>query len=93
MLRMPPTRSIIGDRAVAAFFASSPQCGTGSQVSATSTAWANGRLAVVMHKWLDDGSVEGHGVLLFELEADEVVAMDAFIDPELVALFERAEAG
>ena len=46
-----------------------------------------------MHKWLDDGSVEGHGVLLFELEADEVVAMDAFIDPELVALFERAEAG
>ena len=28
-------------------------------------------------------------MLLFELEGDEVVAMDAFIDPGLVALFER----
>ena len=93
VLRMPPGRSIIGDRAIAAFFTATGSCSAPPEVSATSTAWANGRLAVVMHKWLDDGSVEGHGVLLFELEADEVVAMDAFIDPELVALFERAEVG
>lgn len=93
VLRMPPGRSIVGDRAVAIFFASSPQCGAGSQVSATSTAWANGRLAVLMHRWLDDGSVEGHGVLLFGLEGAEFTAIDAFLDSELVALFERAEAG
>ena len=36
-----------------------------------------------------DDTVQPHGVLLFQIEADEVVAMDAFIDPGLVALFER----
>ena len=86
---MPPQRSIVGDRAVAAFFGAHSPCGTGAHVSATMTAWANGRLAVVMHKTLPDDTVQPHGVLLFEIEADEVVAMDAFIDPGLVALFER----
>ncbi len=89
VIRMPPQPSLVGDRAIAEFFARTSPCNTGAQVSATSTAWANGRLAVVMHRTLEDGTYEAHGVLLFELEGDEVVAMDAFIDPGLVALFER----
>jgi len=88
-LRMPPTRSIIGARAVAAFFGAHSPCGTGAQVSATMTARANGRLAVVMHKMLPDETVEPHGVLLFDIEGREVIGMDAYIDPWLVALFER----
>ena len=90
VIRMPPQRARSSATARSReFFARTSPCNTGAQVSATSTAWANGRLAVVMHRTLEDGTYEAHGVLLFELEGDEVAAMDAFIDPGLVALFER----
>jgi len=54
---------------------------------AVAPAWANGRPAVVMHRRRPDGSLHPHGILALEVRDGAIAALDAWIDPRLVARF------
>jgi RNA polymerase sigma-70 factor (ECF subfamily) len=81
VLRMPPERTVAGRAAIARFFATVEGCGPGR--SMLTPTRANGRPAFAMHR---SGGVP-HGVLVLEVAGDGIVAIDAFIDPALPALF------
>jgi RNA polymerase sigma-70 factor (ECF subfamily) len=85
-LRMPPQRSIAGAGPIGEFFRGGPCSGRHGPTLLTPTR-ANGRPAVAMHRREDDGVLAPHGVMVFEVEGDQIVALDAFIDGRLVALF------
>ncbi len=90
VLRMPPEQAVAGAHAIGAFFEHGP-CGGVLGGTTIAPAWANGRPAVVMRRRLADGSTEPHGVLVFELDDESrITGFDAFIDLDLVELFERA---
>jgi len=86
LLRMPPQPSVRGAREVSTFFQNRAGCNfSGIEVTPTR---ANGRAAVAMHRVGDAGKLEPHGILVIESDADgRVAAIDAFIEPSLVALF------
>lgn len=86
ILRMPPQPSIAGAAEIAEFFYAGPCLGKVGVTRLTPTR-ANGRPAVAMHRRGEGGALEPHGVMLFEIEGDEIVALDAFIEARLVALF------
>jgi RNA polymerase sigma-70 factor (ECF subfamily) len=88
VLRMPPQPSVHGAAAICDFFSVGP-CGPLRGVT-VAPASANGRPAVVMRHPLADGSSQPHGVLVLDPGPDgKIAGFDAFIDGELVELFER----
>src|SRR5256885_648215 len=86
VLRMPPQPSVFGAVEIARFFSTVPAGGDMTAHLFTPTR-ANGRPAVVMHRRRDDGTLEPHGIQVVEVEGDRIVALHAFIDETLPAVF------
>ena len=86
VLRMPPQPSVFGALEIARFFSTVPAGGDMTATVFTPTR-ANGRPAVVMHRRRDDGTLEPHGIQVVEVEGDRIVALHAFIDETLPAVF------
>jgi RNA polymerase sigma-70 factor, ECF subfamily len=91
VLRMPPQPSVFGALEIARFFSTVPAGGDMTRYVFTPTR-ANGRPAVVMHFRRDDGTLEPHGIQVVEVDGDAIVALHAFIDPELPELFSARRA-
>jgi RNA polymerase sigma-70 factor (ECF subfamily) len=85
-LRMPPQRAVAGAGSIGEFFRAGPCSGRHGPTMLTPTR-ANGRPAVAMHRREDDGALAPHGVMVLEIEGDEIVGLDAFIDSGLVSFF------
>jgi RNA polymerase sigma-70 factor (ECF subfamily) len=88
-LRMPPGRAIVGAPAIGRFWFS-PR-GTSSCAAAQSRlvpTRANGRPAVAIYKRGDDGRLGRFAVMLLDVDGDKIAGFDAYLDPELVRLFE-----
>ena len=86
VLRMPPQPSVFGAREIARFFSTVPAGGDMKRYVFTPTR-ANGRPALVMHFRGDVGTLVPHGIQVVEVAGDAIVALHAFIDPALPALF------
>lgn len=86
MLRMPPQASVSGASAIATFFRETVAAGDLSRMRLTPTR-ANAQPAVVVQRRTADGVLQPHGVLLLEISDGNVVGIDAFINPSLVARF------
>jgi RNA polymerase sigma-70 factor (ECF subfamily) len=87
MLRMPPQPSLVGASQIARFFHEAVAHGDLTRIRHSPT-WANGRPAVTIHVRGEDGEWIPHGISLLEIEDGQIVAIDAFLDPTLVARFE-----
>src|SRR5579875_81712 len=92
VLRMPPRPSVRGATAIATFLRDTASGGDLARMRLT-PAWANGRAAVVAHRVGEDGSLVAHGVLVLEVDGDQVRGIDAFIDARLVPRFGVPGAG
>ena len=89
VLRMPPQRTIVGNVPIVQFWDFGCHIGLEMGNIAMTPISANGRPGVAMHLIGPDDSREPHGVLVFEVTADgAIAAIDAFIEPALVRLFE-----
>jgi len=86
VLRMPPQPSVFGAVEIARFFSTVPAGGDMTAHLFTPTR-ANGRPAVVMYRRSGDGTLVPHGIQVVEVEGDRIVALHAFIDEALPALF------
>jgi RNA polymerase sigma-70 factor (ECF subfamily) len=88
-LRMPPQRAIVGAPAIGRFWfaprGASPCAAARSHLVPTR---ANGRPAVAIYKRGDDGRLERFAVMLLEVDGDKIAGFDAYLDAELVELFE-----
>jgi RNA polymerase sigma-70 factor, ECF subfamily len=88
-LRMPPRPAIVGAPAIGRFWFSprgrSPCAAAESRLVPTH---ANGRPAVAIYKRGDDGRLERFAVMLLEVDGDKIAGFDAYLDAELVELFE-----
>jgi RNA polymerase sigma-70 factor (ECF subfamily) len=73
VLTMPPEPSVVGARAIGAFFARRHPGGPPSAV------WANGRPAVLLR---------GHRLLVLRVVDDRVAEIDVYADPAVLAAFE-----
>jgi RNA polymerase sigma-70 factor, ECF subfamily len=91
VLRMPPQRAVFGAAQIGRFFSTVPAGGDMKRYVFTPSR-ANGRPAVVMHFRRDDGTLVPHGIQVVEIEHDEIVALHAFIDPALPALFSAPDS-
>jgi DNA-directed RNA polymerase specialized sigma24 family protein len=81
VLRMPPGRTVHASVEIVRFLHHSCAGGVTCRIELAPTR-ANGRPALAMH----DGD-EPHGVLVLETDGRTIGALDAFIDPALVARF------
>jgi RNA polymerase sigma-70 factor (ECF subfamily) len=90
-LRMPPQPPVIGSAAIAAFFRQVAPEGDFTNIHHRAT-WANGRPAVTIHMRSATGELIPHGVSVLVVEGEEIVAIEAFVDPTLSARFGSAEA-
>jgi RNA polymerase sigma-70 factor (ECF subfamily) len=86
MLRMPPQPSVIGSEAVVRFFRQTAARGDLRRMRLTPTR-ANGRAAVAVQRRDPDRGLIPHGILVLEIDQDQVVGIDAFINPSLLPLF------
>lgn len=84
-LTMPPQPSVTGARAIARFFSDT----TGGDLARMRLrpTRANGRPAVAIYRQTDDRGLIAHGLSLLEIENEQIVAIHAFIDPELLGRF------
>jgi RNA polymerase sigma-70 factor, ECF subfamily len=82
VLRMPPQRAVVGATAIGEFFRTLG-CGRGMERTTVAPTFANGRPAVLMHQVTADGALVPHGLLLLEARGEEIVGLDAYIDPAL----------
>jgi RNA polymerase sigma-70 factor, ECF subfamily len=93
VLRMPPRPSIAGAPALGQFWfsprADSPCAAAESRIVPTR---ANGRPAVAIYKRADDGGFEPLAVMLIEVDGDKIAGFDAWLDPDLVELFEASDS-
>lgn len=89
MLTMPPQPSVIGARAIAGFFSDT----TGGDLSRIRLrpTWANGRPAAAIYRQTDDRGLIALGLALLEIEDEHIVAINAFIDPRVLAPFGFAD--
>jgi RNA polymerase sigma-70 factor (ECF subfamily) len=85
-LRMPPQPSVVGAAAIARFFRETAAGGDLRRMRLTPTR-ANGRAAVAAQRHDPDRGLIPHGILVLELDGDQVVGIDAFIDPSLLSRF------
>jgi RNA polymerase sigma-70 factor, ECF subfamily len=86
LLRMPPQPSLLGGLQIAQFFRDVVAHGDLSRIRHTAT-WANGRPAVTINLETSDGRLIPHGISVLDVEAGQIVGIDAFIKPELLARF------
>ena len=86
MLRMPPQPSLSGGLRIAHFFLETVAQGDLTRIRHRPT-WANGRPAVTIEVRAEDGTWIPHGVSLLEIEAAQIVGIDAFLDPALLPRF------
>ena len=85
-LRMPPQPSLSGRLPIARFFLDTIAHGDLTRIRHRPT-WANGRPAVTIEVRADDGTWIPHGVSLLQIEATQIVSIDAFLDPSLLPRF------
>ena len=88
VLRMPPQPSVAGAREIGQFFATLGCGGDMTKLRVRPTS-ANGCPAVAMHRALDDGTVEPHGLMVLEMDGERIGGLAAFIDERHVELFAR----
>lgn len=86
LLRMPPQPSLLGGLQIAEFFRDTVAHGDLSRIKHTAT-WANGRPAVTINLETPDGRLIPHGISVLEIEAGQIVGIDAFIKATLVTRF------
>jgi RNA polymerase sigma-70 factor (ECF subfamily) len=86
LLRMPPQPSLLGGLQIAQFFRDVVAHGNLSRIRHAAT-WANGRPAVTINVETPDGRLVPHGISVLEIEAGQIVGIDAFIKPALLARF------
>ena len=85
-LRMPPQPALSGGLEIARFFLESVAHGDLTRIRHRPT-WANGRPAVTIEVRADDGAWIPHGISVLEIDEGQIVAIDAFLDPELLPRF------
>ena len=82
-VRMPPQPAVVGRAAIAEFFRHRPDgCGPGRTLLEPTSA--NGRPALIMR--FPSGAP--HGIVVLDIDGDEIVGMDAYIDPTLATRFD-----
>ncbi|HEX5194196.1 MAG TPA: RNA polymerase subunit sigma-70 [Solirubrobacteraceae bacterium] len=86
MLRMPPQASVIGALPIARFFREIAGGGDLRVVRLTPTS-ANGRPAVAIHRRTEGGGLIAHGISVLEIEGEQIIGIDSFIDPALLPRF------
>jgi RNA polymerase sigma-70 factor, ECF subfamily len=86
MLRMPPQPSVIGAVQIARFFRETAAHGDLARMKLTPT-WANGRPAVAIYRRIEDRRLIPHGISVLEIEGEQIVGIDSFIDPTLLPRF------
>jgi RNA polymerase sigma-70 factor, ECF subfamily len=86
VLRMPPQPPVIGAAAIIRFFRQTAARGDLRRMRLTPTR-ANGRAAVAVQRRDPDRGLIPHGILVLEIDRDQVVGIDAFIDSSLLPLF------
>jgi RNA polymerase sigma-70 factor (ECF subfamily) len=85
-LRMPPGPSVSGGLRIARFFLETVAQGDLTRIRPRPT-WANGRPAVTIEVRAADGTWIPHGIAVLAIEKGQIAAIDAFLDPTLVARF------
>jgi RNA polymerase sigma-70 factor, ECF subfamily len=85
VLRMPPGEAVSGAAAIGRFFREVPAGGDIGRIRVTPTR-ANGRPALAMHERTDIGLVP-HGIMMLEVSGEAIAALDAYIEPALLAVF------
>jgi RNA polymerase sigma-70 factor (ECF subfamily) len=88
VLRMPPQPSVAGAREIVGFFMST-SARRGIAAIDVELRTANGRPVMVMRRRTPEG-LERHGLLMLEGDGKSIAGLAAFIDEDLVELFERA---
>jgi hypothetical protein len=88
---MPPQPSLTGGPLIARFFQDTVARGDLTRIRHRPT-WANGRPAVTIELRAADGTWVPHGISVLVIERAQIVAIDAFLDPELVPRFEAHPA-
>ncbi len=86
MLRMPPQPSVVGAVQIARFFRETAAGGDLARMRLTPIR-ANGRPAVAIYRREQDVGLIPHGISVLEIEGEQIVAIDAFIDPALLPRF------
>lgn len=86
MLRMPPQPSLGGGLQIARFFLETVAQGDLTRIRHRPT-WANGRPAVTIEVRAEDGTWIAHGISVLEIEENQIVGIDAFLDPTLLPRF------
>jgi RNA polymerase sigma-70 factor (ECF subfamily) len=90
-LRMPPQPSVHGGLRIARFFLQTVAGGDLRRIRHRPVR-ANGRPAVTIALRAEDGTWAPHGISVLMIEGGQIAAIDAFVDPWLVARFEAPSA-
>jgi RNA polymerase sigma-70 factor (ECF subfamily) len=85
-LRMPPQPSLGGGLQIARFFLETVAQGDLTRIRHRPT-WANRRPAVTIEVRAEDGTWIPHGISVLEMQAGQIVRIDAFLDPTLLPRF------
>jgi RNA polymerase sigma-70 factor, ECF subfamily len=85
-LRMPPQPSVSGGPQIARFLLETIAHGDLTRIRHSPT-WANGRPAFTVQLRAEDGTWIPHGVGVLGIDAGQIVAIDAFLDPALLPRF------
>lgn len=85
-MRMPPQRSLIGAVQIARFLRETAGGGDLARFKLTPTR-ANGRAAVAIYRRTEDRGLVPHGISVLEIEGEQIVGIDSFIDPTLLPRF------
>lgn len=85
-IRMPPQRSLTGALEIARFFREVAAGGDLSRLRLRPTS-ANGRPALAIYRMSQDREPIPHGITVLQIEGEQVVGIDSFIDPALLPRF------
>jgi RNA polymerase sigma-70 factor (ECF subfamily) len=86
ILRMPPQPAVIGSEAIAAFFREKAPGGDLANFRHRVTR-ANGRPAVTIEMRSATGELIPHGISVLVVEGEQIVGIEAFLDPTLPPRF------
>jgi RNA polymerase sigma-70 factor (ECF subfamily) len=86
MLRMPPQPDLGGGVQIARFFLETVAQGDLTRIRHRPTS-ANGRPAVTIEVRAEDGTWIPEGIAVLEVEGDQIIGIDAFLDPALLPRF------
>lgn len=92
VMRMPPRPSLIGAVTIARFFRETAGRGDLARFQLTPTS-ANGRPAVAIHHRDEHRGLVPHGISVLEIEGDQIVGIDTFVEPALLPRFGFPAAG